>query len=87
MFDNLVVADRMEITRTRAPPITVSARFPQSLDDIRTDFEALFADTGLRHGEASFLAERLWQVLTSCADRMLRCQLTRAEHNQFGTSG
>lgn len=71
VFDNLVVADRMEIARTGAPPITVSARFPQSLDDIRTDFEALFADTGLRHGEASFFAERLWQVLTSCADRRL----------------
>lgn len=69
--DCLVVADRMEIARTGAEPIVISARFPHSLDDLRIDFEALFADSGLHLGEARFFAERLWQVLTSCQDRRL----------------
>lgn len=71
VFDNLVVADRLEIARTGAPPIVISARFPESLSDLVTDIEAVFSDTGLRPGEAGFFAERLWQVLTSCQDRRM----------------
>ncbi len=72
VFENLVVADRMEVARFDKPPIVISSRFPQSISDLVTDFEALFdGDTGLLPGEAKFFAERLWQILTSCAERRL----------------
>ncbi len=71
VLENLVVADRLEVARMGAPPIVISARFPKTLSDLVTDFEAMFSDTGLHHGEVSFFAERLWQVLTSCQDRRL----------------
>lgn len=71
VFNNLVVADRLEIARIGAPPIVISARFPRTLSDLITDIEAMFSDTGLLPGEARFFAERLWQVLTSCQDRRL----------------
>lgn len=71
VFDNLVVADRLEIARIGKPPIVISARFPKTLSDLVTDVEAMFSDTGLRPGEARFFAERLWQVLTSCQDRRM----------------
>jgi uncharacterized protein with NAD-binding domain and iron-sulfur cluster len=71
VFQNLVVADRLEIARIGAPPIVISARFPKTLSDLVTDIEAMFSHTGLLPGEARFFAERLWQVLTSCQDRRL----------------
>ncbi|MBS0476344.1 MAG: NAD(P)-binding protein [Proteobacteria bacterium] len=71
VYDNLVVADRMEIARIGAPPITISARFPHTLSDLVTDIEALFSNTGMLPGEPGFFAERLWQVLTSCQDRRM----------------
>lgn len=71
VFDNLVVADRLEVARFGAAPIVISARFPKTLADLVTDIEAMFSNTGLLPGEARFFAERLWQVLTSCQDRRL----------------
>ncbi|MFC0588236.1 FAD-dependent oxidoreductase [Novosphingobium aquiterrae] len=71
VFDNLVVADRLEVARFGAAPIVISARFPKTLSDLVTDIEAMFSNTGLLPGEARFFAERLWQVLTSCQDRRL----------------
>lgn len=71
VFDNLVVADRLEVARFDQAPITISSRFPRDLSDLVTDFEAMFSDTELLPGEAAFFAERLWQVLSSCQDRRL----------------
>lgn len=72
VFDNLVVADRLEVARFGKEPIVISSRFPHTLSDLITDFEAMFdSDTGLLPGEAKFFAERLWQILTSCDERRL----------------
>lgn len=71
VFDNLEVADRLEIARIGQAPITISARFPKTLGDLATDIEAAFSNTGLLPGEGRFFAERMWQVLTSCQDRRL----------------
>lgn len=72
VFDNLVVADRLEMARFDKPPIVIAARFPETLSDLVTDLEAAFGtDTGLLPGEIAFFAERLWQILTSCDERRL----------------
>ena len=72
VFDNLVVADRLEMARFDKPPIVIAARFPDTLSDLVTDLEAAFGtDTGLLPGELAFFAERLWQILTSCDERRL----------------
>jgi uncharacterized protein with NAD-binding domain and iron-sulfur cluster len=72
VFDNLVVADRLEIARFDVDPIVVAARFPHNLDDLVTDLEAVFgARTGLKPGEVRFFATRMWQILTSCQERRL----------------
>ena len=72
VFDNLVVANRLELARFDKPPIVIAARFPETLSDLVTDLEAAFGtDTGLLPGEVAFFAERLWQILTSCDARRL----------------
>lgn len=72
VFDNLVVADRLEIARFDQEPIVVAARFPRSLDDLITDLEAVFGEkTGLKPGEVRFFGTRLWQILTSCQERRM----------------
>lgn len=72
VFDNLVVANRLEVARFDKPPIVIASRFPRTLADLVTDIEAMLeGDTGLLPGEARFFAERLWQILTSCEARRL----------------
>lgn len=72
VFDNLVVANRLQLARFDKPPIVIAARFPETLSDLVTDLEAAFGtDTGLLPGEVAFFAERLWQILTSCDARRL----------------
>lgn len=72
VFENLVVADRLEIPRYDQPPLVISARFPKSLGDLVTDFKAIFLEhTGLTSEMIEFFAERIWQILTSCHERRL----------------
>lgn len=71
-FDNLVVANRVEIARMGKAPIILASRFPSSLGDLVVDFKAMFTEeSGLRPGEVEFFAERIWQILTSCEARRL----------------
>ena len=42
VFDNLVVADRLQLARFDKPPIVIAARFPETLSDLVTDLEAAF---------------------------------------------
>ena len=73
VFDNLVVANRLELARFGQRPIVVAARFPHNLADLEVDLEAAFHgdDLGLEPGELKFFAARIWQILTSCEDRRL----------------
>lgn len=72
VFENLMVADRLEIPRHNKPPIVISARFPKTLGDLVTDLKAVFlGHTGLTSEMVEFFAERLWQILTSCQERRL----------------
>src|SRR5262249_46459694 len=70
-FDNLVEASRELLARAGDKPnLLVPARFPRSFADLRLLIRDLFAPTGLTDQEKEFAAARLWQLATSCDDRM-----------------
>jgi 15-cis-phytoene desaturase len=72
VFGNLVNATQMQIIFEKKPHIIVPARFPRSLDDVRTVLGAaglLTTATGLTPADIEFYAERVWQLLTSCEER------------------
>ena len=70
-FDNLVEASRELLARAGDKPnLLVPARFPRNFADLRLLISDLFAPTGLTTQEKEFAAARLWQLATSCDDRM-----------------
>src|SRR6185436_9776761 len=69
--DNLVLASRMLLARAgRADPLWVT-RFPETLDDFRDAFLALFDDLDLPHDEIAYFVKRVLGLATSCEDRFL----------------
>jgi uncharacterized protein with NAD-binding domain and iron-sulfur cluster len=69
-FDNLVATSRIEIARYDATAVIAPSRFPRSLGDLETMLDALTVQIGLKPGEARFFASRIWQIATSCDERM-----------------
>jgi uncharacterized protein with NAD-binding domain and iron-sulfur cluster len=67
--DNLVQATRILLARQgKIDPIWV-ARFPETLDDFRTAFFALFDKLDIPHPEIAFFVTRLLALATSCEER------------------
>src|SRR6202162_2369515 len=67
--DNLVQATRILLAREgKVDPIWV-ARFPETLDDFRTAFLALFDNLDIPHHEVVFFVSRLLALATSCEER------------------
>ena len=67
--DNLVQATRILLARAgKLDPLWV-ARFPETLDDYRTAFFALFDKLDIPHHEIAFFVTRLLALATSCEDR------------------
>lgn len=67
--DNLVQATRILLARNgKLDPLWV-ARFPETLDDFRTAFFALFDKLDLPEHEIAFFVTRLLALATSCEDR------------------
>jgi len=67
--DNLVQATRILLARQgKVDPIWV-ARFPETLDDFRTAFLALFDNLDIPHQELVFFVTRLLALATSCEER------------------
>ena len=67
--DKLVQATRILLAREgKLDPIWV-ARFPETLDDYRTAFFALFDKLDIPHHEIAFFVTRLLALATSCEDR------------------
>jgi 15-cis-phytoene desaturase len=67
--DNLVLATRILLARQgKVDPIWV-ARFPETLDDFRTAFLALFDNLDIPHDEIAFFVTRLLALATSCEER------------------
>ncbi len=67
--DNLVQASRILLARQgKVDPVWV-ARFPETLDDFRTAFLALFDNLDIPHHEVAFFVTRLLALATSCEER------------------
>lgn len=69
-FDNLVQADRELISREGSPNLLLPARFPRTLGDFKLLFRDATAPLGLTEEEKHFAAERMWQIATSCDERI-----------------
>ncbi len=70
-YANLVQASREMIARSDdRPNLVVSARFPRTLADLKVMLNDVFAPKGLTEEEEHFAAERLWQIATSCDERI-----------------
>jgi uncharacterized protein with NAD-binding domain and iron-sulfur cluster len=69
--DNLVQATRILLARDgKRDPIWV-ARFPETVDDFRTAFLALFDNLDIPHHEIVHFVNRLLGIATSCEERHL----------------
>ena len=67
--DNLVQATRILLARQgKLDPVWV-ARFPETVDDFRTAFLALFDKLDIPHDEIVFFVTRLLALATSCEQR------------------
>jgi 15-cis-phytoene desaturase len=67
--DNLVQATRILLARQgKVDPVWV-ARFPETVDDFRTAFLALFDNLDIPHHEIVFFVTRLLALATSCEQR------------------
>jgi 15-cis-phytoene desaturase len=67
--DNLVQATRILLARQgKVDPVWV-ARFPETRDDFRTAFLALFDNLDIPHHELVFFVSRLLALATSCEER------------------
>jgi len=71
-YDELIEASRALIARDDQSPIVLPVRFPHSIKDLADWIRHLpTGNVGLEPGEAAFFSERIWQLMTSCGDRVL----------------
>jgi geranylgeranyl pyrophosphate synthase/uncharacterized protein with NAD-binding domain and iron-sulfur cluster len=72
--DHLVPTTRMEITQYGKPPILTPTAFPRASDAgtvLRDILLAFGPITGLTPDDIAIFGARVWQILTSCAERRL----------------
>src|SRR5262249_39979278 len=71
VFNNLVDATRLEFARFGIAPFVTVARFPQTFEDwLLIIHDLTHPSLGIPHDEVDFFAEKMWQFLTSCQDRL-----------------
>ncbi len=71
VFINLVHATRIHVARAGLPPLILTARIPQNVEDWAITFRELFSGIGVPDDEVLFFIDRLFTLLTSCPDRRL----------------
>ena len=71
-FDNLTAASRILLARAGATEIVWSARFPETLDDMRTALMAMFGDLEIPPLESAFFVNQMLGLATSCDERYLK---------------
>lgn len=71
VFNNLVHATRIHVARAAKPPLVLSARIPQTLEDWALVFKEIFGGIGVADDEVLFFTDRILTLLTSCPERRL----------------
>lgn len=71
VFDNLVHATRIHVARAGKPPLVLTARIPQSLEDWVLAFREIFSGIGVPDDEVLFFIDRIFALLTSCPERRI----------------
>jgi 15-cis-phytoene desaturase len=71
VFNNLVHATRIHVARAGMPPLILTARIPQSVEDWTVKFMEVFSGIGVPHSEVLFFVDRLLALLTSCPERRI----------------
>ncbi|PFP17620.1 phytoene dehydrogenase [Bacillus sp. AFS073361] len=72
VHDQLVSAREMGLARFDHELVPISTSIPKSMTGIKKNLKALFdSDWGLNEEEVVFFTERLWQVMTSCRERIM----------------
>jgi 15-cis-phytoene desaturase len=71
VFNNLVHATRIHVARAGMPPLILTARIPQSIEDWTVKFMEVFSGIGVPHSEVLFFVDRLLALLTSCPERRI----------------
>ena len=71
VFNNLVHATRIHVARAGLPPLILTARIPQNIEDWAVTFKELFTGIGVPEDEVLFFIDRLFTLLTSCPERRL----------------
>ncbi len=71
VFNNLVHATRIHVARAGKPPLVLTARIPQNLEDWALVFQELFGGIGVPDDEVLFFIDRILTLLTSCPERRL----------------
>jgi 15-cis-phytoene desaturase len=77
VFDNLVHATRIHVARAGKPPLILTARVPQNIEDWAVTFTEIFSGIGVPQNEVLFFVDRLFTLLTSCPERRI------AEYDQI----
>ena len=72
VYDNLVEASRDMLAQFDKKPLVAPARFPRTLADVELMLSDMFdgADIGVDKADLSFFGERIWQLMTSCQQRI-----------------
>jgi 15-cis-phytoene desaturase len=71
VFDNLVHASRVQVARAGKPPLILTARVPQSVEDWALTFKDIFIGIGVPDNEVLYFVDRLFTLLTSCPERRI----------------
>jgi len=70
VFDNLVQTSEIRVARFGKESFFMPARFPGSIKEIKKFLDLDHkVDLGLTDEEKQYFAERIWQLMTSCAER------------------
>jgi uncharacterized protein with NAD-binding domain and iron-sulfur cluster len=72
VFNNLVHATRIEVAQAGKPPLMLTGRLPQNMEDWLLAFQELFGGIGVPDNEVLFFADRLLTLLTSCPERRVK---------------
>jgi 15-cis-phytoene desaturase len=71
VFNNLVHATRIHVARAGVPPLILTARMPQNVEDWAVKFREVFSGIGVPDNEVLFFVDRLLALLTSCPERRI----------------